>query len=156
MGTEIERKFLVRLDRWRPQGPGTPYRQGYLSSRAERVVRVRLAGDQGWLTVKGPTTGLSRAEFEYAIPAEEAAAMLDGLCERPLIEKRRHVELHGGRRWEIDVFEGDNRGLVVAELELAREDEPFERPDWLGEEVSQDRRYANASLVTHPYSRWGR
>lgn len=156
MGREIERKFLVRPGAWTPRGEGTLLRQGYLSAAKERVVRVRLAGDAGTLTVKGPAAGVSRAEFEYAIPAEDAAAMLDALCERPLVEKRRHVERHGGKDWEIDVFLGDNAGLVVAELELDAEDEPFERPPWLGEEVSADPRYANASLVARPYRSWPR
>jgi adenylate cyclase len=154
MPTEIERKFLVKPGAWTPQGPGTPFRQGYLSSQKDRVVRVRLAGGAGTLTIKGPTAGISRAEFEYQIPAADAAALLDALCERPLIEKVRHVERHGGKTWEIDVFLGDNAGLTVAELELSSEDEPFERPAWLGEEVSADPRYANASLVARPYRTW--
>jgi adenylate cyclase len=154
VGQEIERKFLVRPGAWTPLGAGTPFRQGYLSSSKERVVRVRVAGDAGTLTIKGPPSGLTRSEFEYAIPVEDAAALLDALCERPLIEKRRHVERHGGKDWEIDVFLGENEGLVVAELELGSEDEPFERPAWLGEEVSADPRYANASLVARPYRNW--
>jgi adenylate cyclase len=156
MAQEIERKFLVRRDVWTPAGPGTPYRQGYLSAQPERVVRVRIAGERAFLTVKGATRGLTRSEFEYAIPVADAAAMLDALCERPLVEKERHVEVHGGKTWEIDVFHGDNEGLVVAELELASEDEPFERPAWVGDEVSSDPRYANASLVRSPFTRWGR
>jgi len=156
VGTEIERKFLVDLSAWRPPGPGTLYKQGYLSSRPAATVRVRIAGARAALTVKGPTAGVTRAEFEYAIPVEDAAIMLDTLCERPLIEKHRHVEMHGGKTWEIDVFHGENEGLVVAELELAAEDEPFEKPPWLGAEVSADPRYANASLVSRPWSTWGR
>jgi len=154
LGREIERKFLVRPGAWTPRGAGTPYRQGYLSSSKERVVRVRVAGDAGTLTIKGPPSGITRSEFEYAIPVADAAAMLDALCERPLIEKQRHLERHGGKEWEIDVFLGENEGLVVAELELGAEDEPFERPAWLGEEVSADPRYANASLVARPYRSW--
>jgi CYTH domain-containing protein len=156
MAQEIERKFLVRREVWKPVGAGTPFRQGYLSAHKERVVRVRIAGGEARLTVKGATVGLTRSEFEYAIPVADAAAMLDGLCERPLIEKERHVEVHGGKTWEIDVFHGENEGLVVAELELAAEDEPFSRPAWLGEEVSADPRYANANLARNPFSRWGR
>jgi len=156
MGQEIERKFLVRPDAWRPAGPGTPFRQGYLSTHPERVVRVRIAGGEAWLTVKGVTRGLTRSEFEYPIPVPDAAAMLDGLCELPLIEKDRHVEVHGGKTWEIDVFHGENEGLVLAELELASEDEPFPRPAWAGDEVSEDPRYANASLARNPFSRWKR
>lgn len=156
MGREIERKFLVRRAAWTPAGKGTPTRQGYLSSAKERVVRVRIAGDRAFLTVKGVAVGLTRPEFEYAIPVDDAAAMLDGLCERPLVEKERHVEVHGGRRWEIDVFHGENEGLVVAELELGSEDEPFEAPPWVGEEVSSDPRYANANLARLPFSLWAR
>ena len=149
---EIERKFLVEPS-WRPRDAGTLYRQGYLSSHAERVVRVRLAGDAAMLTVKGVTTGVTRAEFEYPIPAGDAPALL-ALCEQPLIEKRRHVELHAGKRWEIDVFLGANTGLLIAELELAAEDEAFDRPPWLGAEVSGDPRYYNNNLIANPYSRW--
>jgi CYTH domain-containing protein len=156
MAQEIERKFLVKRDVWTPAGPGTPYRQGYLSAQKERVVRVRIQGGEARLTVKGATVGLTRAEFEYPIPVADAAAMLDGLCERPLVEKDRHVEVHGGKTWEIDVFHGENEGLVVAELELASEDEPFTKPAWAGEEVSRDPRYANANLARNPYARWTR
>jgi adenylate cyclase len=155
MAQEIERKFLVRRDAWRPAGAGTPFRQGYLSSHADRVVRVRIAGEEAFLTVKGATRGVTRSEFEYAIPVADAAAML-ALCERPLIEKDRHVEVHGGKTWEIDVFHGENEGLVVAELELLSEAEPFVKPAWAGDEVSGDSRYANASLVRNPFSRWAR
>ncbi len=156
MGREIERKFLVRRALWTPAGAGTPTRQGYLSSQKERVVRVRIAGDRAFLTGKGAAVGLTRAEFEYAIPVADAAAMLDALCERPLVEKDRHVEVHAGKRWEIDVFHGENEGLVLAELELASEDEVFAAPAWVGEEVSHDPRYANANLARQPFSRWGR
>jgi CYTH domain-containing protein len=156
MAQEIERKFLVKGDLWKPAGPGTAYRQGYLSSQKERVVRVRVQGDEARLTVKGATVGLTRPEFEYPIPVADAVAMLEGLCERPLVEKERHLEVHGGKTWEIDVFHGENEGLVVAELELASEDEPFTRPAWVGEEVSSDPRYANASLARNPYARWAR
>ena len=150
--TEIERKFLVEPS-WHPSDAGTLYRQGYLSSHPERVVRVRLAGDAAMLTIKGITTGVTRAEFEYPIPVDDAPALL-ALCEQPLIEKRRHVEVHAGKRWEIDVFSGANTGLVIAELELASEDEAFERPPWLGAEVSGDPRYYNNNLIANPYSRW--
>lgn len=154
MAQEIERKFLVNRDLWKPAGPGTPYRQGYLSTQKERVVRVRIQGSEARLTVKGATVGLTRAEFEYPIPVVDAAAMLDRLCERPIVEKDRHVEVHGGKTWEIDVFHGENEGLVLAELELASEDEPFTKPPWAGEEVSSDPRYANASLARNPFTRW--
>ncbi len=156
MAQEIERKFLVRLDAWRPRSPGTLHRQGYLSSQKERVVRVRIAGDQAMLTIKGVTVGLTRSEFEYPVPVEDAVAMLDTLCERPQIEKHRHIEVHAGKTWEVDVFHGENEGLVIAELELCSEGEAFEAPAWVGEEVSSDPRYFNSNLAKNPYSAWGR
>lgn len=153
MGTEVERKFLVQGDAWR-QTTGTLYRQGYLSTEKERTVRVRVTGERGTLTIKGLTRGITRQEFEYEIPVGEAQEMLDSLCQRPLIEKRRHEIEHGGLTWEVDEFLGDNQGLVLAEVELEDAEQAFERPDWLGEEVSDDPRYYNANLVQHPYSRW--
>ena len=121
MPQEIEHKYLVRLDVWKPPDSGVPYRQGYLSSAKERVVRVRIAGEQAFLTIKGPAHGITRLEFEYAIPIADAATLLDRLGEHPLIEKTRYRQLFAGRMWEIDVFHGDNAGLVVAELEVADE-----------------------------------
>lgn len=156
MAKEIERKYLVKLEAWTPRDPGKYYKQGYLNSQKERVVRVRIAGDKGQLTIKGITTGVTRAEFEYAIPTEEAGLMLDNLCEKPLIEKHRHKETHGGKVWEIDVFHGENEGLVVAEIELKSENEAFERPAWVGEEVSSDPRYFNSNLLKNPYKNWVR
>lgn len=155
MGHEIERKFLVDTARWRPAGPGVVFRQGYLSTHPERTVRVRIEGDAGKLTIKGQTAGISRLELEYPIPLADAEQLL-ALCERPLIEKVRHTELHAGKTWEIDVFGGDNEGLVVAELELPSEDEPYAAPPWVTEEVSHDPRYYNASLVRAPYRTWRR
>jgi adenylate cyclase len=154
--TEIERKFLVDAKAWVPQSAGTLYQQGYLSSVKERVVRVRLEGDAGKLTIKGASQGITRVELEYAIPTQDAELMLRTLCERPLIEKTRHKENHGGKLWEIDVFHGDNEGLVVAELELASEDETFEWPSWVTEEVSSDPRYYNSNLLTAPFRSWKR
>ena len=153
MGREIERKFRVTADSWR-SAEGIRYRQGYLSTVKERTVRVRVIGNTGYLTIKGISTGSTRLEFEYEIPADEAEEMLDALCEKPLIEKNRHKVLYGGLIWEVDEFFGENTGLVVAEVELEREDQPFEKPDWLGEEVTDDPRYFNANLISHPYSRW--
>lgn len=153
MAQEIERKFLVDVARWRPAGAGVAFRQGYLSSHPERTVRVRREGDGAKLTIKGLTSGVSRLELEYAIPAADAEQLL-ALCERPLIEKVRHTEQHEGKTWEIDVFGGENEGLVVAELELGSEDEPFTRPPWAIREVSDDPRYYNASLVRAPYRTW--
>ena len=154
MATEIERKFLVNAQLWRPAAAGVLYRQGYLSLVKERVIRVRIAGEQGFLTIKGLTTGICRLEFEYPIPLCDATVMLDELCERPLIEKTRHHEIFGGRTWEIDVFLGDNDGLVVAEIEIPSADERIQLPPWAGEEVSSDPRYFNSNLVAHPYRNW--
>jgi adenylate cyclase len=152
--SEIEHKYLVLKEAWTPQTSGVLYRQGYLSSTIERVVRVRIAGDRAYLTVKGPTTGVTRLEFEYPIPISDAATMLEHLCERPLIEKTRYREEFEGRRWEIDVFHGDNSGLVIAEIELANESEQFAVPPWAAAEVSDDPRYFNSNLVLNPYKNW--
>jgi CYTH domain-containing protein len=152
MGQEIERKFLVNGTPWTGVR-GEVTRQGYLSRVPERTVRVRIMDDRGFLTIKGKNQGASRAEFEYPIPADDAAALL-ALCEPPLIEKTRYRIPHVGHVWEIDVFHGDNDGLVVAEVELRSADESFQRPSWVGEEVTDDPRYYNANLVKHPFSRW--
>ena len=154
MGTEIERKFLIRHRAWTPSGPGTHFKQGYLSSQKERVVRVRIEGTRAKLTIKGPTRGVSRSEFEYQIPVADADILLDQLCEQPLIDKHRHLEVFAGRTWEIDVFHGLNDGLIVAEVELPSEDAPLELPPWIGHEVSGDPRYFNSNLLKHPYSTW--
>lgn len=130
------------------------YRQGYLSTAPERTVRVRTAGDKGYLTIKGPSRGASRLEFEYEIPLQEANQLLDELCHRPLIEKRRYKIPLGGLTWEVDEFFGENDGLILAEIELRDEHQAFDRPVWLGQEVTGDPRYYNANLVSHPYSRW--
>ena len=156
MGKEIERKFLVDTTKWKPQGEGTHFKQGYLNSQKERVVRVRIEGDRARLTIKGASAGITRSEFEYAIPVEDAQALLDSLCEQPLIDKHRHKEIHGGKTWEIDVFHGDNEGLVVAEIELAAEDEAFDAPAWVLHEVSSDPRYFNSNLLRHPFKDWAR
>ena len=154
MGKEIERKFLVKGDAWKALAPGIRYRQGYLNSSFDRTVRVRTIGDQGFITVKGPNNGIARPEFEYVIPADAANEMLMELAEKPLIEKNRYRNLRGKHVWEVDEFLGDNAGLVVAEIELGSVDEPFEKPEWIGEEVSGDPRYYNSNLVAHPYSEW--
>ncbi|QKT04901.1 CYTH domain-containing protein [Ectothiorhodospiraceae bacterium 2226] len=154
MAVEIERKFLVRDERWRAGADaGAAYRQGYLCEPGRASVRVRIAGESANLNIKSAQLGVRRSEFEYPIPVDEAQALL-ALCEGALIEKRRYHVRHGAHLWEIDVFEGDNAGLVVAEIELQHEDEPFEHPPWLGEEVSHDARYYNVCLVTHPYKDW--
>ena len=154
MAKEIERKFLIEGESWRQGAAGTTLRQGYLSTVKERTVRVRSVGDKGFLTVKGISVGATRVEYEYEIPAAEAAEMLDGLCERPLIEKVRYRIPFGGLVWEVDEFLGVNAGLVVAEVELADEAQQFERPPWAGAEVTDDPRYFNANLIADPYSTW--
>lgn len=154
MGTEIERKFLLKDDAWRTGAVGTMYRQGYLNSAKERTVRIRTVGDRAFLTVKGVTTGATRAEYEYPIPFDDCNAMLDTLAEKPLIEKKRYRIRHGGLTWEIDEFFGENLGLVVAEIELQSENQAFDRPQWIGAEVTGDPRYFNSNLIKHPYTRW--
>lgn len=154
MGVEIERKFLLAGEGWRGQGDSVLLRQGYLCSDPSRVVRVRVEGSQGTLTIKGKSTGATRGEWEYPIPLDEANELLDRLCEQPLIEKYRHRIAHAGHIWEVDEFLGANAGLVVAEIELRAEDEAFERPVWIGAEVTHDARYFNSNLIRHPYTRW--
>lgn len=151
---EIERKFLVRSEAWRGRSKGILFRQGFLAADPQRTVRVRIAGDRAFLTVKGAQQGMSRQEFEYEIPVLEAEQML-GLCSWCLIEKRRYSVPCQGMFWEVDEFRGENAGLVVAEIELESESQEFARPEWLGEEVTQDPRYLNANLAKHPYSQWG-
>ncbi|MDB4346638.1 CYTH domain-containing protein [bacterium] len=154
MAKEIERKFLVAHQAWR-ESVNTihVYRQGYLSYDSERTVRVRATEVTGYLTIKGITEGLTRDEFEYEIPLADALALLQ-LCERPAIEKKRYIVPNGAHVWEVDVFEGVNEGLVVAEIELGSEDEAFEKPSWLGNEVSGDRKYSNSALSLHPFKDW--
>ncbi len=153
MGIEIERKFLVEGDAWRVGASPSRIVQGFLSRDPERIVRVRLRDGEAFLTIKGKGSGLARVEVEVAIPAEEARQLLP-LCLPPLIEKTRHLVTWAGHLWEIDEFYGDNAGLVVAEVELATEDEIFERPPWLGQEVSEDFRYSNAALSERPWRDW--
>jgi len=154
MGTEIERKFLVIGNAWRELAVGTEYRQGYLCSGSDRTVRVRIAGEKAFLTIKGKSSGISRMEFEYAIPVEDARVLLAELCEQPVIDKIRYKVDYRGFVWEVDEFLGDNAGLLVAEIELEEEEQAFEKPPWVGAEVSADRRYSNAGLVRFPFSRW--
>ncbi|MBT3360424.1 MAG: CYTH domain-containing protein [Rhodospirillales bacterium] len=154
MAKEIERKFLVVGDAWRALAKGTKYRQGYLSTVKERTVRVRTIDDAAFLTIKGITVGMTRAEYEYEIPTADATEMLDDLCEKPIIEKTRYKIPFEGFVWEVDEFAGVNQGLIVAEIELADENQAFTKPDWIGEEVSGDPRYFNANLIAHPYTNW--
>ncbi len=154
MAREIERKFLLKNDSWRFGASGEVYRQGYISVAPDRTVRVRTLGERAVLTIKGKTSGATRLEFEYDIPFQDAIEMLDRLCHEPIIEKTRYVVRMDKHTWEIDEFAGDNKGLVVAEVELAREDETLELPDWIDKEVTADPRYYNANLVSNPYSSW--
>lgn len=154
MGVEIERKFLLANEGWRGQGIATPMRQGYLVADPVRTVRVRIEGGRAVLTIKGKSTGAARGEWEYDIPVADATELLDGLCEQPQVEKIRHRIEHAGHTWEVDEFLGLNAGLVVAEIELDAEDEAFEKPDWIGVEVTGDKRYYNSSLIRQPYSQW--
>ena len=155
MATEIERKFLVLNDTWRARAaPGVRYRQGYISGSKNASVRVRIEGEVARLNIKSATLDITRREYEYTIPVHDADEMLKHLCDMPLIDKRRYHVRHGEHVWEIDVFEGDNAGLVVAEIELSRVDEQFARPDWIGQEVSHDARYYNVCLAQHPFKYW--
>jgi CYTH domain-containing protein len=155
VGTEIERKFLVKGNAWRTLAPGKRYRQGYLSTVKERTVRARTAGDKGFITIKGITKGATRAEYEYEIPLADANEILDRLCERPLIDKTRYrIPAGGALFWEVDEFFADNAGLVTAEVELKDENQTVAIPEWVGQEVTGDPRYFNANLIAHPFSRW--
>jgi len=154
MGTEIERKFLLQGDSWRSLATGTKYRQGYLNSTKERVVRVRTIDDDGFLTIKGITTGATRVEYEYKIPKKDATEMLDELCEKPIIEKNRYKIDFAGFIWEVDEFFRENRGLIVAEIELESEGQPFEKPEWIGDEVTGDPKYFNSNLIVNPFTKW--
>jgi CYTH domain-containing protein len=153
MALEIERRFRVNGDSWRGLAPGVQYRQGYLSVEKERTVRVRVVGQQAWLTLKGNISDVTRHEFEYAIPLADAQIIMGAMCPM-VVDKLRHRIEHGGFVWEVDEFFGDNAGLVLAEIELPSEDTAFDKPDWLGEEVTHDGRFTNAYLSKQPFSRW--
>lgn len=154
MAIEIERKFLIRGDDWRLLATGIVYRQGYLAAEVNCTVRVRVAGEQGFLTIKGASQGIGRAEYEYAIPLQDATEMLDTLCQRPLIEKTRYRIPWQGVVWEVDEFAGENQGLIIAEVELRDPDQALELPGWIGAEVSDDPRYFNSNLAKFPFSQW--
>jgi adenylate cyclase len=156
MGIEIERKFLVHADRLPPLPAGERIVQGYVPTLHRITVRVRLRGTRAWLTLKGPTTGIRRSEFEYEIPVADAETMLGELCQAGVIDKTRHELVHAGQRWELDVFAGANAGLLLAELELPDEDTPFTLPEWAAEDVSTDPRYANQALLQTPWTTWQR
>ncbi len=154
MAKEIERKFLVASDAWRTGARGVPYRQGYLDTGAGCTVRVRVAGERAFLTIKGPPQGAVRDEYEYPIPVADAEELLGRLCSGGCIEKVRHRVTHAGRVWEVDEFEGANAGLVLAEVELEHPDAEVALPSWLGTEVTGDPRYTNAALARHPRTAW--
>ncbi len=155
MAIEIERKFLVRDESWRIQADnGVFYRQGYLASDTHSCVRVRLAGQQAWLTVKQATSPIRRLEYEYPIPVQDARELLDGIDEQHSIGKTRYRVTYAGHLWELDVYQDSNAGLVIAEIELNDEQESFDLPPWLGDEVSDDPRYYDMNLATLPYPRW--
>jgi adenylate cyclase len=156
MNQEIERKFLVTGDGWRAAaGAGKMCCQGYITSGlSDATVRIRLLGDQGFLTIKGPPHGISRPEFEFEIPAADAEYMIENLCGDRLVSKRRYTFENSSTVWEIDEFSGLNEGLIIAEVELEREDQSFGTPEWLGAEVTSDARYTNAALAIRPFARW--
>jgi len=154
VGVEIERKFLLAGDGWKSLGEPVFFKQGYLSSNKDRVVRVRIEGDRAVITIKGANKGATRGEWEYEIPVADAVELLDGLCEQPLIEKFRRRIPFAGNVWEVDEFLGVNAGLVVAEIELQSEDQQFDKPDWIGAEVTDDLRYLNSNLIKQPFSTW--
>ncbi|MFD0792184.1 CYTH domain-containing protein [Mucilaginibacter litoreus] len=155
MATEIERKFLVDKDKWKSvlKPVGEFYKQGYIFNEKRCTVRVRLTSNAAFITLKGPTAGISRSEYEYQIPMPEANEMLE-LFAASSIEKTRYKIEYAGHMWEVDVFDGENNGLIVAEIELQHEHEQFEKPDWAGEDVSKDLRYSNGSLSVTPYAQW--
>ncbi|MEA5626060.1 CYTH domain-containing protein [Nostoc sp. UHCC 0251] len=154
MAKEIERKYLVRGDSWRGLAEGSVYRQGYIATQDKAAVRIRIVGENSYLTIKGPNIKYSRSEFEYPIPVQDAQEILETLCERPFIEKTRYKIESGGLIWEIDEFDGVNKGLILAEVELSDENQQIELPSWIGKEVSDDFRYYNSNLVKHPFSQW--
>lgn len=155
MPHEIERKFLVNHERWNQlsKSEGKKYRQGYLVVEDEKVIRVRRTPEKGFITIKGKSVGITRAEYEYEIPAEEAEELISKFANSIISKTRYNIEV-SGKVWEVDVFEGDNEGLIVAEIELKYEDEAFVRPDWIGEEVTDQERYYNSRLAVEPFTQW--
>lgn len=155
MALEIERKFLIRSDEWREQVTHRELlRQGYLSSGSQCSIRARVAGEQAWLNLKARRSGMTRLEFEYPIPVADANEILNELAQGPILEKYRHLIPAGEYVWEVDEFLGANAGLIVAEIELPSENAQFERPSWLGNEVTEDERYYNFNLAQKPYGEW--
>lgn len=155
MAIEIEHKYLVDQAEWDKSGAAefVEIRQGYLQSDPDKTIRVRTKADKGYFTIKGKTMGASRLEFEYEIPLADANELLDKFCSQ-LIEKKRYHFVHNGKTWEVDVFEGLNQGLIVAEIELDSEQESYTLPNWIGDNVTNDVRYANSNLAIMPFSKW--
>ena len=158
MAKEIEHKFTVKSDKYKSLATPTHYRQGYIPTTNGMTVRVRIAGEKGFITLKDKTVGMSRNEFEYEIPVQDAKQMLDTLCDKPQIEKYRYVipDAEQGLKWEVDEFLGDNAGLVVAEIEVPTEDTKFSHPEWIDKEVTGDKKYTNSQLCKKPYKEWGK
>jgi adenylate cyclase len=155
MALEIEHKFLVRNDEWRKLVKhSADYRQGYLSSKPTNSIRIRISEDKAWLNIKSATIGNQRHEYEYPIPMTDANEIINNLCHHPIIEKTRHFIYLGAHTWEIDEFKHANKGLIVAEIELTIQNEKFERPSWIGEEVTHDLKYYNNNLTNNPYTEW--
>lgn len=154
MALEIERKYFVDLEKLGTLENGTRIKQGYLSTNKEAVVRVRVKNDKAYLTIKGSNIGITRLEFEYEIPLDEANEMLDKLCQKPVIDKTRYLINHENHIWELDIFYGENEGLVVVEVELSSEDETIILPSWVKEEVTTDARYYNSNLMKLPFKDW--
>lgn len=155
MTKEIERKFLISNDAWRGAAKGEHITQAYLARGKDCVFRVRTRNNRALLTIKGKRQGIAGDEFEYEIPLADGEKLIKNYSEYSVVEKIRYLVKHEGHVWEIDEFLGDNQGLLVAEIELASEDEKFARPAWLGEEVSLDEKYTNLNLARTPYKQWG-
>jgi CYTH domain-containing protein len=156
MPQEIERKFLVKNDGWKSHaGSGERFRQSFIYSRGGKcVVRIRIAGQQAYVTLKGKPVNFTRPEFEYPIPLDDARQMLENLCDSSAVEKTRYEVKYHDKFWIVDVFEGNNAGLVMAEIELGSETEQFDLPQWAGQEVTADYRYCNSNLAQNPYQAW--
>ena len=155
MGIEIERKFLVNKEKWDQvvKEKQSLYRQGYIVSDPEKTIRVRLTDKDAFLTIKGLSVGISRTEFEYSIPVDEAQQLLDGFCDS-VVSKIRYFITYDNKLWEVDEFLGDNEGLMVAEIELESEEETFSLPEWVGKEVTSEKKYSNSNLAKRPYKDW--
>ena len=154
MGIEIERKFLINRDKIGTLENGYQIKQGYIQTVDLTTVRVRIRDKEAFLTIKGKSEGASRLEFEYPIPLEDANDMLNNLCQTSFINKTRYLVKYKGHVWEVDIFEGSNKGLVIAEIELQSEDEVFTLPHWITKEVTDNTKYYNSNLIEYPYSRW--